>query len=88
MNTTNRHKLRWQRAIQLYRGNMTIIFKKGKRNKNCDGLNRFQLENVKRDPAYDPEVAVKTPIHLMEIDRRKSLRFCGRAQGSGTQDTN
>ncbi|MBW0487148.1 hypothetical protein O181_026863 [Austropuccinia psidii MF-1] len=27
MKTTNRHILRWQRAIQEYRGNMTIIYK-------------------------------------------------------------
>ncbi|MBW0582155.1 hypothetical protein O181_121870 [Austropuccinia psidii MF-1] len=30
MKTTNRHILRWQVAIQEYRGNMTIIYKEGK----------------------------------------------------------
>ncbi|MBW0511137.1 hypothetical protein O181_050852 [Austropuccinia psidii MF-1] len=30
MNTTNRHMLRWQIAIQEYRGNITIIYKEGK----------------------------------------------------------
>ncbi|MBW0504707.1 hypothetical protein O181_044422 [Austropuccinia psidii MF-1] len=40
MNTTNRHILRWQIAIQEYRGNMTIIYKEGKSHTNADGLSR------------------------------------------------
>ncbi|MBW0563041.1 hypothetical protein O181_102756 [Austropuccinia psidii MF-1] len=35
--TTNRHILRWQIAIQEYRGNMTIIYKEGKSHTNADG---------------------------------------------------
>ncbi|MBW0476107.1 hypothetical protein O181_015822 [Austropuccinia psidii MF-1] len=35
--TTNRHMLRWQIAIQEYRGNMTIIYKEGKSHTNADG---------------------------------------------------
>ncbi|MBW0587482.1 hypothetical protein O181_127197 [Austropuccinia psidii MF-1] len=31
MKTTNRHMLRWQIAIQEYRGNMTIIYKEDRR---------------------------------------------------------
>ncbi|MBW0570941.1 hypothetical protein O181_110656 [Austropuccinia psidii MF-1] len=38
MKTTNRHMLRWQIAIQEYRGNMTIIYKEGKSHTNADGL--------------------------------------------------
>ncbi|MBW0581769.1 hypothetical protein O181_121484 [Austropuccinia psidii MF-1] len=72
MNTTNRHMLRWQIAIQDYRGNMTIIYKEGKSHTNGDGLSRWPLDNVKSNPAYDPEVAAKIPIHFMEIDRRKT----------------
>ncbi|MBW0530160.1 hypothetical protein O181_069875 [Austropuccinia psidii MF-1] len=34
--TTNGHMLRWQTAIQEYRGNMTIIYKEGKRHTNAD----------------------------------------------------
>ncbi|MBW0510530.1 hypothetical protein O181_050245 [Austropuccinia psidii MF-1] len=37
MKTTNRHMLRWQRAIQEYRANMTIIYKEGKIHTNADG---------------------------------------------------
>ncbi|MBW0544179.1 hypothetical protein O181_083894 [Austropuccinia psidii MF-1] len=75
MKTTNRHMLRWQIAIQEYRGNMTIIYKEGERHTNADGLNRWPLDNVKSNSAYDPEVAAKIPIHFMEIDRKKNFRF-------------
>ncbi|MBW0532231.1 hypothetical protein O181_071946 [Austropuccinia psidii MF-1] len=37
MKTTNRHILRWQTAIQEYRGNMTLIYKEGKSCINADG---------------------------------------------------
>ncbi|MBW0485295.1 hypothetical protein O181_025010 [Austropuccinia psidii MF-1] len=37
MKTPNRHMLRWQIAIQNYRGNMTIIYKEGKNHANADG---------------------------------------------------
>ncbi|MBW0460312.1 hypothetical protein O181_000027 [Austropuccinia psidii MF-1] len=87
MKTTNRHMLKWQIAIQEYRGNMNIIYKEVKRHTNADGLSRGPLDNVKRNPAYDPEVADKIPIHLMEIDKKKNFRFSERAQGSGTLDS-
>ncbi|MBW0522407.1 hypothetical protein O181_062122 [Austropuccinia psidii MF-1] len=38
MKTPNRHMLRWQIAIQEYRGNMTIVHKSGNIHKNADGL--------------------------------------------------
>ncbi|MBW0486850.1 hypothetical protein O181_026565 [Austropuccinia psidii MF-1] len=41
MNTPNRHMLRWQIAIQEYRGNVTIVHKAGKIHKNADGLSRY-----------------------------------------------
>ncbi|MBW0497665.1 hypothetical protein O181_037380 [Austropuccinia psidii MF-1] len=63
---------------------MTIIYKEGKRNANADGLSRGPLHNVKSNPAYDPEVAAKIPIHFMEIDRRKSFRLSEWAPGNGT----
>ncbi|MBW0556700.1 hypothetical protein O181_096415 [Austropuccinia psidii MF-1] len=87
MKTTNRHMLRWQIAIQVYRGNMTIIYKEGKIYTNADGLSRWPLDNVKRNQAYAPEVAAKVPIHLMEIDRMKNFRFSEWAPGSGTLDS-
>ncbi|MBW0478635.1 hypothetical protein O181_018350 [Austropuccinia psidii MF-1] len=75
MKTTDRQMLRSQIAIQEYRGNMTIIYIKGKSHPNADGLRRFPLDNVKSNPAYDPEVSANIPIHFMEIDRKKNLIF-------------
>ncbi|MBW0549450.1 hypothetical protein O181_089165 [Austropuccinia psidii MF-1] len=52
MKTTNRHMLRWQIAIQEYRGEMTIIYKEGKSHTNADGLSKWPLDNFKSNPAY------------------------------------
>ncbi|MBW0461043.1 hypothetical protein O181_000758 [Austropuccinia psidii MF-1] len=87
MKTTHGHTLRWKIAIQEYRGNMNIIYQEGKSNTNAYGLSRWPLDNVKRNPAYEPQVAVKIPIHFMEIDRRKSFRFSEWAPESGTPDS-
>ncbi|MBW0503820.1 hypothetical protein O181_043535 [Austropuccinia psidii MF-1] len=87
MKTTNRHMLRWKIDIQEYRGNITIIYKEGRIYTNSDGLSNWPLVNVKRNPAYDPEVAAKIPIHFIEIDRRKNFRFSKWAPGSGTPDS-
>ncbi|MBW0506073.1 hypothetical protein O181_045788 [Austropuccinia psidii MF-1] len=87
MKTTNRHTLRWQIAIQEYRGNMTIIYKEGKSHTNADDLSRWPLDIVKRNPAYDPEVAAKIPIHFMEIDRKKNFRLSEWATERGTPDS-
>ncbi|MBW0592130.1 hypothetical protein O181_131845 [Austropuccinia psidii MF-1] len=85
MKNTNRHMLRWQIAIQEYKGNITIIYKEGKTHTNADGLIRWPLDNFKRNPAYDPEVSAKIPIHLMEIDRRQNFRFSEWTPGVGTR---
>ncbi|MBW0559160.1 hypothetical protein O181_098875 [Austropuccinia psidii MF-1] len=87
MNTTNRNMLRWQIAIKEYRGNMTITYKEGKSHTNADGLSRWPLENIESNPAYDPEVAAKIPIHFMEIDRRKNFRVSEWAPEGGTPDS-
>ncbi|MBW0546381.1 hypothetical protein O181_086096 [Austropuccinia psidii MF-1] len=83
MKTTNRHILRWQIAIQEYRGNMTIIYKEIKSHTNAYGLSRWPLDNVKSNPTYDPEVVAKIPIHVMGIDRRRNFRICEWVPGSG-----
>ncbi|MBW0470911.1 hypothetical protein O181_010626 [Austropuccinia psidii MF-1] len=87
MKTTNRHILRWQIAIQEYRGNMTIIYKEVESHTNADGLSRWPLDNIKSNPDYAPEVAAKIPIHFMEIDRRKNVRFSEWAPESGILDS-
>ncbi|MBW0564970.1 hypothetical protein O181_104685 [Austropuccinia psidii MF-1] len=79
--------LRWQIAIQEYRDKMTIIYKEGKSHSNPDGLSIWPLDDVKRHPAYDPEVAAKIPIHFMEKNRRKNFRFSEWAPESGAPDS-
>ncbi|MBW0484336.1 hypothetical protein O181_024051 [Austropuccinia psidii MF-1] len=66
---------------------MTIIYKEGKSHTNADGPSRWPLENVKSNPANDPEVAAKIPIHFMEIDRRQNFRSSGWAPESGTPES-
>ncbi|MBW0526393.1 hypothetical protein O181_066108 [Austropuccinia psidii MF-1] len=87
MKTTNRHMLRWQIEIQEYRRNMTIIYKEGKSHTNSDGLSRLPLDNVKSNPACDPEVAAKILNHFMEINRKKNFRFSELEPESGTLDS-
>ncbi|MBW0535076.1 hypothetical protein O181_074791 [Austropuccinia psidii MF-1] len=54
MKNPNRHMLRWQIAIQNYRGNMTIVHKTGNIHKNSDGLSRWALPNTPDNPSYIP----------------------------------
>ncbi|MBW0522720.1 hypothetical protein O181_062435 [Austropuccinia psidii MF-1] len=46
--------LRWQIAIQEYRGNMTIVHKSGNIHKNADGLSRWALANTPDSPDHVP----------------------------------
>ncbi|MBW0559465.1 hypothetical protein O181_099180 [Austropuccinia psidii MF-1] len=87
MNTSNRHMLRWKLAIEDYRGNITIIYKEGKCHTNAYGLSSWPLDNVKSNPAYDPEVEAKIPIHFMELYRKKNFRFSEWEPESGTPDS-
>ncbi|MBW0583168.1 hypothetical protein O181_122883 [Austropuccinia psidii MF-1] len=87
MKSTKRHMLRWQIAVQEYKGNMTIIYKEGKSHTNADGLSRWPLDNVKSNLDYDPEVAAKIPIHFMEVDRRKNFRLSEWEPENGTLDS-
>ncbi|MBW0502588.1 hypothetical protein O181_042303 [Austropuccinia psidii MF-1] len=66
---------------------MTIIYKEVKSHTNADGLSRCPLDNVKSNPAYDPEVAAKIPSHFMEIDKKKNFRFSEWEPESGTPDS-
>ncbi|MBW0526702.1 hypothetical protein O181_066417 [Austropuccinia psidii MF-1] len=68
MKTPNRHMLRWQIAIQEYRGNMTIVHKSGNIHKNADGLSRWALANTPDNPAYVPlEAEPQIPIEGINI---------------------
>ncbi|MBW0589049.1 hypothetical protein O181_128764 [Austropuccinia psidii MF-1] len=68
MKTPNRNMLRWQIAIQEYRGNMTIVHKSGNIYKNADGLSRWSLANTPDNPAYVPlEAEPQIPIQGINI---------------------
>ncbi|MBW0536267.1 hypothetical protein O181_075982 [Austropuccinia psidii MF-1] len=53
--TPNRNMMRWQIAIQDYRGNMTIAHKSGNIHKTSDGLRRWALSNTPGNPAWVPQ---------------------------------
>ncbi|MBW0581754.1 hypothetical protein O181_121469 [Austropuccinia psidii MF-1] len=55
--------LRWQIAIQEFRGNMTIVHKAGNIHNNADGLSPWELTNTPDNPAYVPlEAEPQIPI--------------------------
>ncbi|MBW0488969.1 hypothetical protein O181_028684 [Austropuccinia psidii MF-1] len=54
LKTPNRHMLRWQIAIQEYRGYMTIVHKSGNNNENADGISRWALANTTDKPGCLP----------------------------------
>ncbi|MBW0562836.1 hypothetical protein O181_102551 [Austropuccinia psidii MF-1] len=63
MKTTNRHMLRWQIAIEEYRGNITIVHKAGNIHKKADGLSRWAVANTPDTPAYVPlQAEPQSPI--------------------------
>ncbi|MBW0502144.1 hypothetical protein O181_041859 [Austropuccinia psidii MF-1] len=47
--------LRWQIAIQEYRGNITIVHKSGNIHNNAYGLSRWALANTPEIPAWVPK---------------------------------
>ncbi|MBW0549949.1 hypothetical protein O181_089664 [Austropuccinia psidii MF-1] len=60
--------LRWQIAIQKYRGNMSIFHKAGKTHKNADGLSRWTSANTPDNSAYVPlEAEPQIPIEGINI---------------------
>ncbi|MBW0530714.1 hypothetical protein O181_070429 [Austropuccinia psidii MF-1] len=63
--------LRWQIAIQEYRGNMTIVHKAGNIHKNAHGLSRWELTNTPDIPAYvhleeEPQIQIEG-INITDI---------------------
>ncbi|MBW0561947.1 hypothetical protein O181_101662 [Austropuccinia psidii MF-1] len=68
MKTPNRNTLRWQIAIQEYRGNMTIVQKAGNIHNNADELSMWALANTPDNPAYVPlEAEPQIPIEGINI---------------------
>ncbi|KAI7940919.1 hypothetical protein MJO28_013204 [Puccinia striiformis f. sp. tritici] len=71
MKTPNRHMLRWQIAIQQYRGSMTIVHKSGSKHQNADGLSRWALPNTPDNPTYvseDEDISPILGIHACDLD--------------------
>ncbi|MBW0517405.1 hypothetical protein O181_057120 [Austropuccinia psidii MF-1] len=88
MKKPNRHMLRWQIAIQEYRGNMTIVHKDGNVHKNADGLSRWPLPNDIDNPAYVPEEASpQIPIEVISVTDLNTT-FFEEVRNSYTQDKN
>ncbi|MBW0556006.1 hypothetical protein O181_095721 [Austropuccinia psidii MF-1] len=86
MKTPNRNLLRWQIAIQEYRGNMTIVHKDNNINKNADGLIRWPLPKNIDNPSYVPEKASPyIPIEGIHITNRNTT-FFEEVRNSYTQD--
>ncbi|MBW0498762.1 hypothetical protein O181_038477 [Austropuccinia psidii MF-1] len=71
MKAPNRHMLRWQIAIQEYRGNMNIVHKEVNINNNAHGLSRWELSNTPGSPAYvsleaEPQILIEG-INITDI---------------------
>ncbi|MBW0520508.1 hypothetical protein O181_060223 [Austropuccinia psidii MF-1] len=88
MQTPSRHMLRWQIAIQEYRGNKTIVHKAGNIHKNADVLSRWALPNRSDNPAYvpisaEPQIPVEG-IHITDV----GTEFFEEVRESYKQDMN
>ncbi|MBW0574720.1 hypothetical protein O181_114435 [Austropuccinia psidii MF-1] len=80
--------LRWQIAIQEYRGNMTIFHKDGNINKNADGLRRLPLPNDIYNPVYvSEEASPQIPIGGISVTDLNTT-FFKQVRNSYTQDKN
>lgn len=67
LSTPNRHMLRWQLAIQEYRGRMSIIHREGKAHANAEGLSRAALPNDSSNPAADLDPEELPQIHAIAM---------------------
>ncbi|MBW0592357.1 hypothetical protein O181_132072 [Austropuccinia psidii MF-1] len=88
MKTPNRHMLRWQIALQEYRGNMTIVHKDGNIHKNAVGMSRCPLPNNVDNPAYvQEEASPQIPIEGVSVTDLNTT-FFEEVRNSYTQDMN
>ncbi|MBW0504734.1 hypothetical protein O181_044449 [Austropuccinia psidii MF-1] len=78
--------LRWQIAIQEYRGNITIVHKDGNIHENADGLSKWKLPNNIHNPACVPEEASpQIPIEGISVTDLNTT-FFEEVRSSYTQD--
>ncbi|MBW0547309.1 hypothetical protein O181_087024 [Austropuccinia psidii MF-1] len=88
MKTPNRHMLKWQIAMNEYRGNMTIGHKDGNIHKIADGLSRLPLQKNIYNPAYVPEEASpQIPIEGISVTDLHTT-FFKEVRNGYTQDKN
>ncbi|MBW0524493.1 hypothetical protein O181_064208 [Austropuccinia psidii MF-1] len=88
MKSPNRHMLRWQIAIQEYRGNMTIVHEYVNIHKNADGLSRSPLPNNIDNPDYvKEEASPQMPVEGICVTDLKTT-FFEEVRNSYTQDQN
>ncbi|MBW0517773.1 hypothetical protein O181_057488 [Austropuccinia psidii MF-1] len=88
MKTPNRHMLRWQIAIQEYRGNVNIVYEDGNIHKNADGLSIWPLTNGIDNPSYVPgEAYLQIPIEGISVTDVNTTLF-EEVRNSYAQDTN
>ncbi|MBW0500145.1 hypothetical protein O181_039860 [Austropuccinia psidii MF-1] len=88
MKNPNRDMLRWQIAIQEYRGNITILHNNGNIYKNADRLSRWPLPNEVDNPSYVPEEpSPQIPIESITVTDLKTT-FFEEIMNSYTQDRN
>ncbi|MBW0542882.1 hypothetical protein O181_082597 [Austropuccinia psidii MF-1] len=80
--------LRWNIAIQEYRGNITIVHKDGNIPKNEYGLRRWPLQNKIENPSYVPEEdSPQVTIEGISVTDLNSNLF-EEVRNSYTQDRN
>ncbi|MBW0573542.1 hypothetical protein O181_113257 [Austropuccinia psidii MF-1] len=88
MNTPNRHMLRWQIAIQEYRGNITVVHKDGNIYKRVDGMRRWPLPNNIDNPPHVPEEASpQIPMERISVTDMNTT-FFEEVRNRYTQDRN
>ncbi|MBW0469782.1 hypothetical protein O181_009497 [Austropuccinia psidii MF-1] len=88
MKTPNRKMPRWEKYIQEYRVNMTIVHKDGNIHKNADGLRRWPLPNNIDNPAYVAEEDFpQIPIEGISLKDRITT-FIEEVRNSYTQNIN
>ncbi|MBW0558276.1 hypothetical protein O181_097991 [Austropuccinia psidii MF-1] len=88
MKKHNRHILRWQRAIQEYRENMTILHKDGNIHIYENELRRCPLQNDIENPAYVPEEdSSQIPIEGINVTDI-NITFFEEVRNSYNQDKN
>ncbi|MBW0495391.1 hypothetical protein O181_035106 [Austropuccinia psidii MF-1] len=88
MKKPNRNMLRWQIAMQEYRGNTTIVHKDENIHKNATGLSIWPLPNNIDNPAYVPEEASsQIPIEGIGVTDLNTT-FFEEVRNSYTQDMN